>query len=200
VHPRWCFTPAVRLLSDRAVLAGWFPSATLGLIVLGGVRFFAEYGSHSGLASMQISLMRAAGYSVPERYRYPFLATSPLDFWRRWNVYVGTWLRRYVFLPASRRFAAPRAPVWTATVPLFLTFAASAALHDGYSYMRYSTTDWHFTKFFSVIFVVTVVWSMCARAVTRIGIAKRAGVGAALSVARRLCMLALMVGVALQLV
>jgi hypothetical protein len=66
--------------------------------------------------------------------------------------------------------------------------------------MRYSTTDWHFTKFFFVIFVVTVVWSMCSRAVARIGIVTRAGAGAALSVAPRLCMLALMIGVALQLV
>lgn len=63
------------------------------------VALFATYWQHSGLASLQIGFMRFIGYDVPERYRYPIFATSPMEFWRRWNTYLGSWARRYLFNP-----------------------------------------------------------------------------------------------------
>jgi len=53
----------------------------VGLVLLGLLRFLAAYASHSGLASIQLGLLRQTGYRAPERYRYPFLAISPSDFW-----------------------------------------------------------------------------------------------------------------------
>ena len=28
------------------------------------------------------------GYTVPKRYRYPFVARSPQDFWNRWTLVI----------------------------------------------------------------------------------------------------------------
>jgi hypothetical protein len=61
----------------------------------------AIYLAHSGLASVQIALMRLLGHELPERYHYPFLARSPEEFWRRWNTWLGAWAKRYVYFPVA---------------------------------------------------------------------------------------------------
>lgn len=61
----------------------------------------ALYVSHASLAHVQIAAMRLLGYAVPERFEWPVLANSPDDFWRRWNIYFGAWLQRYVYLPCA---------------------------------------------------------------------------------------------------
>jgi hypothetical protein len=106
-----------------------------------GTRLLAGYAGHSGRASLQIGWMRLLGHSVRERYDYPLFATSPIEFWRRWNMYVGSWARRYVFVPLSlwlrRHVRHVPAPVLTA-VAVLLTFAAIGAAHDLSLYVRLS--------------------------------------------------------------
>jgi hypothetical protein len=106
-------------------------------IVFGPLRFLAEYGSHAGLAALQIGLMGQLGYDLPERYNRPLLATSPLDFWRRWNTYVGEWARRYVFWPISVRAGRARLLRGGRTalaVSVVATFAFTGVLHDAAFY------------------------------------------------------------------
>ena len=39
------------------------------------------------------------GFSVPENFRRPYLASSISEFWRRWHISLSTWLRDYLFVP-----------------------------------------------------------------------------------------------------
>src|SRR6185312_16596428 len=71
-------------------------------IVHGATALLGLYAAHSGLAHLQIGLCRTLGYRAPERYRYPFLATGPADFWERWNTYMMGFVRSYVFVPVHR--------------------------------------------------------------------------------------------------
>jgi D-alanyl-lipoteichoic acid acyltransferase DltB (MBOAT superfamily) len=90
------------------------------------------YLGHSGLASVQIGLMHLCGWRVPERYNRPFLATSPADFWRRWNVYVTNWARRYVFRPLAFWLGGRRVGLSqrkAIVVAVVLTFGIVGALH-----------------------------------------------------------------------
>ena len=101
--------------------------------LLTGGAAIALYFAHSGLASIQIGLMRMAGHVVGERYNKPFLARNPLDFWKRWNRYLGSWIKRYVFVPSAFRIhrALPRLPARaTAALAVILTFAVVGALHE----------------------------------------------------------------------
>jgi D-alanyl-lipoteichoic acid acyltransferase DltB (MBOAT superfamily) len=66
-----------------------------------GLVAISTYLAHSGTASVQIGAMRMAGYVIPERYNYPFLAATPADWWRRWNTYVGSWFTSYCLLPST---------------------------------------------------------------------------------------------------
>jgi D-alanyl-lipoteichoic acid acyltransferase DltB (MBOAT superfamily) len=86
---------------------------------------------------MQIGLMRLIGYEVPERYRYPFLARSPEDFWRRWNTWLGSWAKRYLFYPLAlhlRRNYRKLWPVLQQAAAVVATFLFIGLLHDFAAY------------------------------------------------------------------
>lgn len=84
------------------------------------------YLSHSGLASLRIGMMGALGYRVPESYRFALFARSPRDFWRRWNVWTTSWVRRYIFFPVGIRLRHWLSPVSA----VLITFLSVGLLHD----------------------------------------------------------------------
>jgi hypothetical protein len=103
---------------------------TAALVVFG---FAAEYAMHSGVASLNIGFMAQMGYRVGEQFNYPFLAVSPLDFWRRWNIYVGSWARRYVFTPLAVHRTWRQLHLSSTTAKLcagLSAFAVVGLLHD----------------------------------------------------------------------
>ena len=57
------------------------------------------YFDFSGYSDMAIGLGRMFGFSFPENFNYPYLATSITDFWRRWHITLSTWFREYVYIP-----------------------------------------------------------------------------------------------------
>jgi hypothetical protein len=136
--------------------------AALGLEAL--VRF---YLANTGLASIQIGLCRQLGIALPERYVRPICASSPKDFWRRWNTYVGAWARIYIFQPltlyASRRIRWRGWPLVMAVV----TFLCVGLLHDLYTTLAWREVRWSATAWFAVNGVIVVLWEMGARVVKR---------------------------------
>jgi len=59
------------------------------------------YYDFSGYTDMAIGLGRMFGFEFPENFRYPYIARSIRDFWRRWHITLSTWLRDYLFLPLA---------------------------------------------------------------------------------------------------
>jgi alginate O-acetyltransferase complex protein AlgI len=55
------------------------------------------YCDFSGYSDMAIGLARMMGFDLPENFRMPYIATSLVDFWRRWHISLSTWLRDYVY-------------------------------------------------------------------------------------------------------
>jgi hypothetical protein len=104
--------------------------ATLGLCLS---TLIAVYAVHSGVASIQIGILRALGYTIPERYRYALLARDPIDWWRRWNSYLGRWFQRYAFLPVAL-YIGRRKTSWPSNVAkgvaVLVAFAGSGILHE----------------------------------------------------------------------
>ena len=67
---------------------------------LGAVAFtFQIYFDFSGYSDMAIGLGRMLGFEFPENFRYPYLADSITDFWRRWHITLSSWFRDYVYIP-----------------------------------------------------------------------------------------------------
>ena len=122
----WFFGPG-----RAAVVEGMGNDRLVPQVVIVSLSFFCLYLQHSGLASLQIGTMRQLGYVIPERYVAPLTARNPLEFWRRWNTYVGGWMQRYVFWPLSLRMRRnTRSRVIADVVAIIVTFGVVGILHD----------------------------------------------------------------------
>ena len=67
------------------------------------------YFDFSGYSDMAIGLGRMFGFHFSENFRYPYIAKSVTEFWRRWHISLSTWFRDYVYIPlGGNRVAKPR--------------------------------------------------------------------------------------------
>ena len=71
------------------------------------------YFDFSGYSDMAIGLGRIFGFTFPENFRYPYIAKSITEFWRRWHMSLSTWFRDYLarrqpLLPHPAHFQHPR--------------------------------------------------------------------------------------------
>ena len=57
------------------------------------------YFDFSGYSDMAIGLGRMFGFHFLENFRYPYVATSITDFWRRWHISLSSWFRDYIYIP-----------------------------------------------------------------------------------------------------
>jgi alginate O-acetyltransferase complex protein AlgI len=60
---------------------------------------FQIYFDFSGYSDMAIGLGQMMGFRFPENFNNPYTASSITDFWRRWHMTLGTWMRNYLYIP-----------------------------------------------------------------------------------------------------
>lgn len=60
---------------------------------------FQIYFDFSGYSDMAIGLAKMLGFKFPENFHNPYTATSITDFWRRWHISLGNWMKHYVYIP-----------------------------------------------------------------------------------------------------
>jgi alginate O-acetyltransferase complex protein AlgI len=60
---------------------------------------FQIYFDFSGYADIARGSAKLLGYKVPANFNFPFLAGSIADFWQRWHITLGVWLRNYIYIP-----------------------------------------------------------------------------------------------------
>ena len=66
---------------------------------------------------MAIGLGRMFGFRFPENFRWPYIAASVQEFWRRWHISLSTWFRDYLYIPlGGNRVSAARRYVNLVTV------------------------------------------------------------------------------------
>lgn len=57
------------------------------------------YGDFSGGIDIVRGIGGLFGITMDENFRQPYFATSITDFWHRWHITLGTWMKDYVFVP-----------------------------------------------------------------------------------------------------
>ena len=61
-----------------------------------GYQIYFDFSAYSHIALGSARLM---GIHFPENFNFPYAATSPRDFWRRWHISLSSWIRDYLYLP-----------------------------------------------------------------------------------------------------
>lgn len=96
----------------KMVLADWAavfvdavfhnPGNYNGLAVFGVLFYSVQlYADFSGGMDVVIGIASLFGITLDENFKRPFLAVSITDFWHRWHITLGTWMKDYVFYPLS---------------------------------------------------------------------------------------------------
>ncbi|MCR5301204.1 MAG: hypothetical protein K6E49_02060 [Lachnospiraceae bacterium] len=72
-----------------------------GSFALFGALMFAirQYADFSGGIDMSMAVSLLFGVKMNENFRQPYFSTSLAQFWRRWHITLGSWMRDYVFYP-----------------------------------------------------------------------------------------------------
>ena len=74
-----------------------------GIVVIAGIALYTLqlYCEFSGVMDMMCGLGNMLGINLPENFNNPFFAKSINEFWQRWHISLGNWLRDYIFYPIS---------------------------------------------------------------------------------------------------
>ena len=76
--------------------------ATIGQIGawIGALAYtFQIYFDFSGYSDMAIGIGMMMGFRFPENFNSPYTAKSITEFWRRWHISLGNWMRNYLYIP-----------------------------------------------------------------------------------------------------
>jgi D-alanyl-lipoteichoic acid acyltransferase DltB (MBOAT superfamily) len=66
------------------------------LATLFGFQIYFDFAAYSQIA---IGSARLMGVIFPPNFYFPYVASSPRDFWRRWHISLSSWIRDYLYLP-----------------------------------------------------------------------------------------------------
>jgi alginate O-acetyltransferase complex protein AlgI len=61
-----------------------------------GLQLYLDF---SGYVDIVLGTAILFGVNLPTNFNFPYMSTSIADFWRRWHISLGNWLRDYIYFP-----------------------------------------------------------------------------------------------------
>ncbi|HEX6973988.1 MAG TPA: MBOAT family O-acyltransferase [Vicinamibacterales bacterium] len=98
-----------------------FPILWAGVFAF-AIQIYADFSAYTDIAR---GTSRWLGFELTENFDHPYVARTPSDFWRRWNISLSTWFRDYVYVPLGGSRAGEFA--WARNV--MITFLLSGLWH-----------------------------------------------------------------------
>lgn len=97
-------------------------SAWIGLLAY-SIQIYYDF---SGYSDMAIGLGQMMGFRFPENFNFPYLSAGFREFWRRWHITLGTWMRDYLYIPLGGSRVHKKSRVY---LNLWFVFALSGLWH-----------------------------------------------------------------------
>ncbi|MFT5859853.1 MAG: alginate O-acetyltransferase complex protein AlgI [Flavobacteriaceae bacterium] len=72
-----------------------FTGAWVGIIAF----TFQIYFDFAGYSDMAIGLGRMMGFKFPENFNNPYNSKNITEFWQRWHITLGRWMKDYLYIP-----------------------------------------------------------------------------------------------------
>lgn len=83
------------------------------------------YFDFSGYSDMAIGLCKMMGFKIPENFDNPYTSRSITEFWKRWHISLGNWMREYLYIPLGGN----RVSKFRTYVNLWIVFIISGFWH-----------------------------------------------------------------------
>lgn len=100
---------------------------TSGIAWVGMLAYtFQIYFDFSGYSDMALGLGRMMGFRFPENFDNPYTSGSITEFWRRWHMTLGNWMRNYLYIPLGGNRVESKVRLY---FNLWLVFIASGFWH-----------------------------------------------------------------------
>jgi alginate O-acetyltransferase complex protein AlgI len=64
--------------------------------IIFGIQIYCDF---SGYCDIALGSARIIGIKLPENFQSPYLSSNPSEFWRRWNITLGRFIRNYIYIP-----------------------------------------------------------------------------------------------------
>lgn len=61
-----------------------------------GLQLYLDFSGYVDMARGTAVLL---GFNLPQNFDFPYFTTSIAEFWRRWHITLGDWLRNYLYFP-----------------------------------------------------------------------------------------------------
>jgi alginate O-acetyltransferase complex protein AlgI len=87
---------------------------------------FQIYFDFSGYSDMAIGLGKMIGFKFPEDFNNPYTSGSITEFWRRWHISLGCWMRNYLYIPLGGNRVKSKGRLY---FNLWIVFLASGLWH-----------------------------------------------------------------------
>jgi alginate O-acetyltransferase complex protein AlgI len=87
---------------------------------------FQIYFDFSGYSDMAIGLGKMLGFKFPENFDNPYTSQSITEFWRRWHMTLGSWMKNYLYIPLGGNKVQNKMRLY---FNLWLVFLASGFWH-----------------------------------------------------------------------
>ena len=87
---------------------------------------FQIYFDFSGYSDMAIGLARMMGFHFPENFDSPYTSGSITEFWRRWHISLGAFMRDFLYIPLGGNRVKSK---WRFYLNLWLVFLISGLWH-----------------------------------------------------------------------
>lgn len=88
--------------------------------------YFYLFFDFAGYSFMALGMGKMMGMQVPLNFKNPFTAVNPQDFWQKFHISLGDWLKDYFFTPLylffSRKKGLKKYPLLRQNMALILTF------------------------------------------------------------------------------
>lgn len=88
---------------SNEVFANYGTNNYTGFVVFIGVLLYniQIYSDFSGGMDIVCGVSQIFGVDLVENFRRPFMARSVAEFWQRWHITLGAWMRDYLFYPLA---------------------------------------------------------------------------------------------------